>query len=407
MQPSPLLRDDGKTEGVPPYFLWGIWLMWLPFLIQPAVTLSQLPPSPWKVVNLGGLVLFALLYLWTTWQGAYRLTRAPLVDDDSRHKRWVPIALLTGLGILLCFVPGSVALGAFIYTSASAGGLLTPRQAAPVIGGLLLLVLLLGVITAVDWATIAQMLFLVAVVGITVASFCRSVRTNRELRLARREIARLAISEERLRFARDLHDSVKQHLFAVAMQVGAALAQVEHNSAATRAHLLEADALVSQAQQDLTTLIHELRPSVLQQKGLPAALKEQTANWSRQHAIAVELTLSEQRTVPLAVEEAFWRIAQEALSNVARHSQATSVQIQLNYAPEQVTLSISDNCRGFDPASSQHVGIGLHSIRERMESLGGTVTIQSSPGAGTRVLAHCPLPQGIVGLPDAAKKGEP
>jgi len=190
------------------------------------------------------------------------------------------------------------------------------------------------------------------------------------------------------------------------MQVGAALAQVEHNNAATRAHLLEADTLISQAQQELTSLIHELRPSVLQQKGLPAALKEQATNWSRQHAIAVELALSEQRTVPLAVEEAFWRIAQEALSNVARHSQATRVQIQLDYAPEQVTLSIADNGRGFDPASSQQAGIGLHSIRERVESLGGTVTIQSSPGAGTCVLARCPLPQGLVGLPDAAKKGE-
>ena len=165
--------------------------------------------------------------------------------------------------------------------------------------------------------------------------------------------------------------------------------------------------MISQAQQDLTGLIHELRPSVLQQKGLPAALREQVLDWGRQHGIVVELDLSEESTVPLAIEEAFWRIAQEALSNVARHSQATRVQVCLTYTPEQVTLSIKDNGQGFDPASDQQNGVGLHSIRERMAGVGGTVTLQSHPGEGVCLLARCPLPQGVVGLPQAARKGAP
>ena len=86
--------------------------------------------------------------------------------------------------------------------------------------------------------------------------------------------------------------------------------------------------------------------------------------------------------MPLAIEEAFWRIAQEALSNVARHSQASKVQMCLKYAPEQVTLSIADNGRGFDLAGVQQTGIGLHSMRERMTGVGGTVTIQSRPARG-------------------------
>jgi NarL family two-component system sensor histidine kinase LiaS len=199
--------------------------------------------------------------------------------------------------------------------------------------------------------------------------------------------ARLA---ERSRLARDLHDSVKQHLFAVSMQVGAALAQVELGSAAGEC-LLEVDTLVSQAQQELTALIHELRPSALQQKGLPAALREYAQDWSRLHSIAIELDLSEGSglAVPLAIEEAFWRITQEALSNVARHSQASKAQMRLEYAPEQVTLSIADNGRGFDLTSAQQSGIGMHSMRERMSGVGGTVTIQSNPGEGTRLLACC------------------
>lgn len=215
--------------------------------------------------------------------------------------------------------------------------------------------------------------------------------------------ARLA---ERARLSRDLHDSVKQHLFAASMQVGAALAQPEKNGEAVRPHLLEADTLLAQAQQDLTALIHELRPSVLQQKGLPMALREHALAWSRQQGIAVELDLSEERTVPLAVEEAFWRIAQEALSNIARHSQATRVQMQLRYTPEQVTLSITDNGRGFDPANGQQTGIGLHSMRERMTGVGGVVTVQSRPGEGTRLMACCPVPQGLASLPEPDRKAE-
>ena len=212
--------------------------------------------------------------------------------------------------------------------------------------------------------------------------------------------ARLA---ERARLSRDLHDSVKQHLFAVSMQVNTALTQVDHDSAGARKHLLEADTLISRAQQDLTALIHELRPSVLQQHGLPAALREQAIGWGRQHSIAVALQLSDERTIPLAVEEALWWVTQEALSNIARHSQAKSVQVKLEYTPEQVTLSLADDGRGFEPGSGAEIGVGLASMRERMAAVGGTFALQSAPGQGTCLVARCPV-QEIVGLPDAAAR---
>ncbi len=382
------MEDNGKAGNISTYLLWGIWLMWLPFLIQPTIDLLQMSLSPRKVASGVGLVLFVSAYLWATWQEASRLTRA-IPGTPPRRRHWAPIGMIAVLIVVLPLVQGSWGLGGAIYASASVAGRLNVRQAALVFGGLMLLTLFLGVVTATPWATIALMLFLVPAVGATTASFSRAIQTNRELRLARKEIARLAVSEERLRVARDLHDSVKQHLFALSMQVGAALAQVEHNREAARSHLMEADALISQTQQELTGLIHELRPSALQQKALPAALREQALNWSRQHGIAVELDLAEGCRVSSPVEEAFWRIAQEALSNVARHSQATKVEICLHAGPEEMTLSIADNGRGFDPASAQQSGIGLHSMRERMAGVGGNVTIQSRPGAGTCVLAFC------------------
>ncbi|HLV97791.1 MAG TPA: sensor histidine kinase [Ktedonobacterales bacterium] len=391
MPSSPLLRDDEQARTISPYLLWVIWLMWLPFLIQPAMDFVQMPPSLRKVATGMGILLFLGSYLWATWQEASRLTRATSPGAGSRWRRWLPVGVMLVLNVVMPFVQGAWGLGGLIYTSASVTGRLKVRQAVLVVGGLMLLAVILGVIISVPWATVAQMLFLIPVVGATAASFSRTFQTNRELRLARKEIARLAVSEERLRFARDLHDSVKQHLFAVSMQVGAALAQAEQSSEATRSHLVEADTLISQAQQELTALIHELRPSELQQKGLPAALREYTQNWSRQHSIAVELDLVPDGKLPLAIEDAFWRIAQEALSNAARHSQASKVQLCLKSTPEQATLSIADNGRGFALDGVRQTGIGLHSMRERMAGVGGTVTIQSRPGEGTRLLACCKL----------------
>lgn len=216
--------------------------------------------------------------------------------------------------------------------------------------------------------------------------------------------ARLA---ERARISRDLHDSVKQQLFAVAMQLGVVLSQVEVADADAeiqdaehqvewaplREHLMEADTLVSQAQRDLTALIHQWRPIALQEHGLATALRSQATTWSYQHQMKIDLHVPEDGApLPSAVEEALWHIAQEALANIARHSQATRVCIKLQAAPQAVTLVVEDNGCGFKNGPDTFSdGIGLHSMRERMTELGGSVSIVSSPGAGTRITARCPL----------------
>jgi two-component system, NarL family, sensor histidine kinase LiaS len=200
-----------------------------------------------------------------------------------------------------------------------------------------------------------------------------------------------ARQEERNRIARDLHDSVKQQVFAVTMQIGAALSLLDLSREAARKPLLEAEELSHQAQQELATLIRELRPVALQDnRGLAAGLQGYVSSWSSQHAIAVDAHLAD-CTLPAPVEEALLRIAQEALSNIARHSQATSVQMTLACGPEQVRLSVMDNGRGFDVQQLNGAGVGLHSMRERMEALGGTIEVESTPGEGTRLTARCPL----------------
>lgn len=198
--------------------------------------------------------------------------------------------------------------------------------------------------------------------------------------------------EERARISRDLHDSVKQRVFALAMQVSAALSLLEHKREAVRQPLLEAEMLTYEVQQELTTLIQELRPTELQEKGIVQVLREYVTNWSRQHAIKADLHLPTTCTLSQPLAEALLRVTQEALSNIARHSHASFAQLYLTCDNEQIKLSIRDNGQGFDTTNIQCSGVGLHSMQERMQGLGGTITIESHTGQGTYLEACCPCP---------------
>lgn len=199
----------------------------------------------------------------------------------------------------------------------------------------------------------------------------------------------LASLEERNRLARDLHDSVKQQVFATAMQVGAAKELTSADPGAALVHLNEAERLARLAQQELNALIRELRPAALENKGLVKAMREHLADWSAQNHIPADLRVQGERPLPLTSEQALYRVMQEALSNIARHSGATTVQLHLSWQEKQITLSIQDNGHGFDVNAPQQ-GVGLHSMCERLEALGGTLHIHSD-SHGTCVEAICPL----------------
>ncbi len=222
--------------------------------------------------------------------------------------------------------------------------------------------------------------------GHVARQFNRMAEQLQNLLQARQKLATL---EERNRLARDLHDSVKQQIFAVAMQIGATKVLLKRDVNAAEVRLNEAQKLVNQAQQELTSLIRELRPVGLEGKGLVAALRELATQWTQQTDIVANLRAEGKQTLPLTLEEGLFRVAQEALANVARHSKATLVQIILTTTGETVTLSVADNGQGFDTARSEHPGIGLLSMQERMRTLGGDVEVESTPGKGTRITAHC------------------
>ncbi|HEY6582149.1 MAG TPA: sensor histidine kinase, partial [Rubrobacter sp.] len=187
------------------------------------------------------------------------------------------------------------------------------------------------------------------------------------------------------------HDSVKQQVFATSLQIAAARALIEKDTGSAESHLSQADELVRQAQKELNVLIQEMRPAALEGKGLAAALQEYVARWAEGAEIPADFRVAGERETPLEVEQALFRVAQEALANVARHSGADHAELDLVYTRDTVTLRVADDGRGFDPSRNPGRGFGLQSMRERLVKLDGHVNVESAPGKGTRVECFCPL----------------
>jgi signal transduction histidine kinase len=202
----------------------------------------------------------------------------------------------------------------------------------------------------------------------------------------------MAVSEERNRLARDLHDSAKQQALAASFQLGTTLTLYDQDPEAAKAHLLEADSLVDTVRVELTNLIRELRPYSRNGHDLAETLNEYALEWAHRSGIAVDVSVQGAGNLSPDMEGALYRILQEALANVARHSAAEKVAVELRHDMDTVTLTVQDDGRGFNARIGQK-GMGLHSMRERADSLGGTFELESKPGAGTRIMVLLPLNQ--------------
>ena len=196
--------------------------------------------------------------------------------------------------------------------------------------------------------------------------------------------------EERNRLARELHDSVKQQAFAASAQLAAAHSLYDRDPDSAVSNLTEAERLVDDVRRELTDLIHELRPAALKGEGLVKATRQLASETENMLGIPIHVRVKGERTIPLEIEQTLYRILQGGLSNVARHSFATRVEIVITYSRSDIQVSIEDNGIGFQPAD-QSYGVGLKSIQERIDLINGSVQIISQPGAGTQLLIQAPI----------------
>jgi len=194
----------------------------------------------------------------------------------------------------------------------------------------------------------------------------------------------LMVVEERNRLARDLHDSAKQQAFAAAAQISAARKLMPQNPEAGQACIEEAEHLIDDLRNELTNLIKELRPAALRDKGLASSVREFAEDWSRQNVIELRVNTQHERGLPLDIEQMIFRIIQEALSNVARHSQAKSAGVLLAYDKHSISCTISDDGVGFDLKDTSG-GFGIRSMQERAKALGSAITLDTAPDKGTQI----------------------
>jgi NarL family two-component system sensor histidine kinase LiaS len=200
----------------------------------------------------------------------------------------------------------------------------------------------------------------------------------------------MAVSEERNRLARDLHDSAKQQALAASFQLGTAITLFDREPDTAKNHLIEADHLVNAVRVELTDLIHELRPPTMNGQDFAVTLNDYAIEWAHQSGIEVHVDVQGNNGLSLEAKQTLFRILQEALANVARHSAAQSVAVSLSYDVEAVLLTITDDGCGFD-TSAQHDGMGLSSMLERAETLNGEFAVESETGEGTRITVTLPM----------------
>lgn len=217
-----------------------------------------------------------------------------------------------------------------------------------------------------------------------------AVRLTQDLKRSRERLVATR-EEERRRLRRDLHDGLGPMLGGLALKLDVAEDLVEGNPARARELLRSLKDQSQEAVTDVRRLVHALRPPALDELGLVGAIREQAARYEHGGLrICVEAPeLAEE--LPAAVEVAAYRIAQEAITNVARHAAASRCEVRLDLDEEShtLTLEVTDDGRGLP--EGRRSGVGLYSMRERAAELGGVCVVEAALEAGTRVRAELPL----------------
>jgi signal transduction histidine kinase len=200
-----------------------------------------------------------------------------------------------------------------------------------------------------------------------------------------------AALEERQRLARELHDSVSQALYGIALGAKTARTLLDQDPDRATDPLDYVLSLAEAGMAEMRALIFELRPESLETEGLAVALEKQAAALRSRHEVEVEASICDEPEASPGAKEAVYRIAQEALHNIVKHANANHVKIRMKCDPERITLDVSDDGVGFDVRKDFPGHLGLHSMRERASRLGGTLRVQTAPGKGTRIWARIPL----------------
>lgn len=234
---------------------------------------------------------------------------------------------------------------------------------------------------------------LISVSGLTI-NLSGQRAADVKLRLLARQVVQ-SQEDERAHLARELHDGTSQTLVSAKLLIESALDELQRGGPPDSPRLASALDRVTDSLTEIRRISHRLRPAMLDTLGLPMALQQLARESGESGQLLVDLSVfGAELPLPDSVKTALFRVAQEALANIAKHAGASRVQIHLGFdAAAGVQLEVIDDGRGFDLEAvnrDPQRGIGLRNIRERLAALGGEAQFESSPGHGTRVLVQVP-----------------
>ena len=391
------LRTSSGARSRSPYILLLLWIAWLPLLIPTIIGLFLSHDTLVSfIVSLSGLVLFIGIYLWASWRQTQRLVAAlPLAA--SKAAKWLPFILLTTLSTVLVLINGKAWLILFYFISGYLAGRFSPVKTLQLLGTLILLIVIIGLLQHMDRFVIGQVAFMVCVISIVSFSITRSITASWELHAAREEIARLAVTRERLRIARDLHDLLGHNLSLIALK--SELAKRLVNVAPERAAIEIGD-----VEQVARMTLQEVREAVASYRQPTLSNELQSAQEILAAAgIAYQYKADEHSggTLPPAIEAVVAWIVREGVTNIIRHSRAHRCLIRMLHHKHEIQVEIIDDGTGAARTSiDQPTGVatdsrgnGLRGLAERVNALGGQLDASPGSDGGFRLLVSLPLTQ--------------
>ena len=361
-------------------------LLGLLFLAYPVGALLALDPSLTQLVfALVGTALFAGIFLWLIW------LHEPLqatADASEIRKRRAAVASLAILALALALVFGAEWLALFFQINVVAGIMLPRRDAYVAILGSAFLMVTFGRVSNLGWLDIGQAVLSTSALGLLFTAFARQIAIVAELRAAREEITRLAVAEERLRFARDLHDLLGHSLSLITLksELAGRLLPAAPERAATEVRDIEDVA---------RRALSEVREAVA---GYRRPTLDEELDGAREMLEAAGITChveNEAGVLPNAMDAVLAWAVREGVTNVIRHSYAKRCEIRVAREGEQIHTEVSDDGRGSSPGRHESpTGSGLSGLAERVAASGGDFEARSLPEGGFRLRVSLPILEG-------------
>jgi len=343
-------------------------LLGLVFLIYPVRAVLTSDPTPARVLlALGAAALFAGVFLWLIW------LHDPLpssADPSEVRKRRAAIAFLAVLAVALNLILGSEWRVLFFHVNVAAGIMLLSRDAYVAIAGLAVCTLALGVTSGMAWLVLPTV-----AIGLWATAFVRQVAAVAELRAAREEIARLAVAEERLRFARDLHDLLGHSLSLITLKTELAGRLLPDAPEKAAAEIHDVEGVARRALREVREAVAGYRQPTLDRElyGARETLEAAGISCRIENRVGV---------LPSAMDAVLAWTVREGVTNVIRHSRASRCEILLRRDGDEVYAEISDDGDGPPEPGGYSPGSGLSGLAERVASFASGGNLEADPLPG-------------------------